>query len=769
MFKRNYFAVLSLLFLISFLCLRPASLSAGTITGPIQLASSDRGFPDGTLTFTLTQAAVVSGTATIVTSPVNCYTDGLGNIVGLPNPLALPVLSSVNGGGTLPPGNYFVRTTWANSSGETAPGPERSINTTQAGQLVVQVPANPPANATQWKIYISTATGTETLQASQTAPFNNYSQTTPLAAGAAMPGSNTTTCSLRFNDELQPSYTGYNVTFATASGATVPGFPQKWYLSGGSTGTINVGNGLPLYNGTVVYPQPIITNPAQSATQSINGPLNMNGFKLTDSNINGFLYVDGTTFTTIQQAITAACAVGGGTVYIPSGTYPQNSPFVLCSNLKLVGSGSGQADLSPCATTITTTLTSGDLLPFNTVNDSYLSDICIKNVGTAGANAAISFMSAQRNVAERFYITGPFAVGVLFKSSSSATASTIWNTVRDYHCSNLATNGIGTEFNSSDATSKVINSNTVWNDHCTGGASGKGLWMTNTNQAQVINENVINCSECSATGGTGAQIDQGATRGVVFIDINAEGSTTCFNKAIANTVTFVGGNLSSCGPNVIDAQPAFTHFLGTNVGGVVQEWGVTPAGDQYVDGIGINAIPIANGINSPASWVLATSGTPRWQVLANAFAPNIAAGSSIGTAGLPLSDLFVGSGGANKALDFDTSTLTANRQVKWVDAAGTVVETGSGINQPLQTRRGVAGCVTGASIGAACSTTVTWTSSYADTNYTVTGCIGNGVTSGAPIIQGITAKGAAAITVQTIALTAAAAQFTNIECSAIHD
>src|SRR5207302_1599204 len=82
--------------------------------------------------------------------------------------------------------------------------------------------------------------------------------------------------------------------------------------------------------------------------------------------------------------------------------------------------------------------------------------------------------------------------------------------------------------------------------------------------------------------------------------------------------------------------------------------------------------------------------------------PNIAAGSSIGTAGLPLSDLFVGSGGANKALDFDTSTLTANRQVKWVDAAGTVVETGSGINQPLQTRRGVAGCVTGASIGAAC-------------------------------------------------------------------
>ena len=742
---------------------------AGTITGPIQLASSGKGFPNGTLTFTLTQAAVVSGTATIVTSPVNCYTDGLGNVVGLPNPLALPVLSTINGGGTLPAGNYFVRTTWANSSGETAPGPERSINTSQAGALVVQAPSNPPANTTQWKIYISTTTGAETLQATQAAPFTNYSQSVPLAASSALPGSNTTTCSLRFNDELQPSYTGYNVTFTTATGATVPGFPQKWYLSGGSAGTINVGSGLPLYSGVVVYPQPIITNPAQSATQSINGPLNMNGFKLTDSNINGFFYVDGTTFTTVQQAINAACAVGGGTVYIPAGTYPQNSPFVLCSSLKLVGAGSGQADSVPCATTITTTLSNGDLLPFNTVNDSYLSDVCIKNIGVAGANAAISFTSAQRNVAERLYITGPFSVGVLFKSSSTAVASTIWNTVRDYHCSNLATNGVGTEFNSSDATLKVINSNTVWNDHCVGGASGKALWMTNTNQAQVINENVINCSECSAPGGTGVQIDQGATRGTVLIDINAEGSTTCFNKAIANTVTLVGGNLSSCGPNVVDAQPAFTHFFGTNVGGVVQEWGVTPAGDQYVDGIGINAIPIANGINSPAGWVLATSGTPRWQVQASAFVPNVPAGSTIGTATLPISDLFMGSAGLNKALDFDTSTLTANRQVKWVDSAGTVVETGSGASQPLQTRHGVGGCATSASIGAVCSTTVTWTNTYLDTNYTTTGCIGVGITSGAPLIQGITTKASGSVTVQTIALTAAAAQFTNIECSAIHD
>jgi hypothetical protein len=118
--EKNHFLVLFVLLSGSI------RLFAGTVTGQIQLASSGKGFPNGTLTFTLTQAAVVSGTATIVTSPVNCYTDALGNVVGLPNPLALPVLSAMNGGGTLPAGNYFVRTTWANSSGETAPARKKT-------------------------------------------------------------------------------------------------------------------------------------------------------------------------------------------------------------------------------------------------------------------------------------------------------------------------------------------------------------------------------------------------------------------------------------------------------------------------------------------------------------------------------------------------------------------------------------------------------------------------------------------------------------------
>jgi hypothetical protein len=269
--------------LISLLIIFLHRAYAGTVTGQIQVASSGKGVANGTLTFTLSQAAVVSGTATIVTTPVNCYTDALGNVVGLPNPQSAPVLSTNTAAGTLPAGNYFVRTTWANSSGETVGSTESSRSTTQTGTLIVQAPRNAPANATQWKIYIGTASGAETLQATQNAPFDNYSQASALIAGTALPGTNSSVCSLRFNDELQPSYTNYNVMFTTLSGAAVPGFPQRWYLNGGSTGTINVSSGLPLFDKTVVYPQPIVTSPANNAQQSISGPLNLNGFGLKNA------------------------------------------------------------------------------------------------------------------------------------------------------------------------------------------------------------------------------------------------------------------------------------------------------------------------------------------------------------------------------------------------------------------------------------------------------------------------------------------------------
>src|SRR5579859_2667337 len=94
------------------LILAASLLQAGTVTGPVQ-SPSGGGLPNAVFTFQLTQPAVVSGTATIVTTPVNCYTDSLGNVVGLPGnsgaSVPAPSLSSNIGVGTLPGGTYFVK------------------------------------------------------------------------------------------------------------------------------------------------------------------------------------------------------------------------------------------------------------------------------------------------------------------------------------------------------------------------------------------------------------------------------------------------------------------------------------------------------------------------------------------------------------------------------------------------------------------------------------------------------------------------------------
>ena len=278
-----------LLLLFSLSCFATLAV-AGTITGQIQTPSTGRGVPNGTLTFSLSQVAVISGTATLAGNG-NCWTDTNGSVVGLPGDAAVaaPVLASNLGSGTLAAGTYFVRYTWSNATGESQPSAERSLTLSSAGTLIVQAPVNVPTAATSTKVYISATSGAETLQGSVAVANGviggNYSQTSPLAAGAAMPTSNTSVCQIRFNDELQPSYTGYSVAFTNLNGAGIAGFPQKWYLSGGSNGTVNVGVGLPLYSGVVVYPQPIVSNPAANAMQSLNGPLNMNGFAILNTTI----------------------------------------------------------------------------------------------------------------------------------------------------------------------------------------------------------------------------------------------------------------------------------------------------------------------------------------------------------------------------------------------------------------------------------------------------------------------------------------------------
>src|SRR5690242_1375369 len=119
---------------------------SGTVAGTIQTATG-AAVPNGTLTFSLSQAATVAGTATVVTTPVSCFTDGSGVVVGEPNPLAAPVVSTNTASGSLAAGSYYTRVTYWDASGETVASPEAVTVLSSTGTLTVSVPAKQPSTA----------------------------------------------------------------------------------------------------------------------------------------------------------------------------------------------------------------------------------------------------------------------------------------------------------------------------------------------------------------------------------------------------------------------------------------------------------------------------------------------------------------------------------------------------------------------------------------------------------------------------------------------
>jgi hypothetical protein len=328
--------------LLTLLLLVSSYAFGGTVTGQITTATSGP-IINGTLTLTPTQAFVVTGTATVVSTAVSCYTDASGNVVGEPNPLVAPVVTPDTASGTLAAGTYFTRFAYQDASGTTFYSFETTTVLASTGSLIVTAPVKQPAGATGYKVFISTSSSTETLQGTITGTpgtWANYTQSVPLVSGAALPSTNTTACKPYFSDEGIPVFS-YLVGLSNSSGSNVSGFPQRWRLFGGSAGTVNLSLGMPLSDGVVIYPQPIITTPAFNATQSILGGLNLNGFPLlgvSNLAITGNLTVGGgtpyfdvtssifnakcdgvTDDTTAIQATIAAAKLLGGTVFIPDG------------------------------------------------------------------------------------------------------------------------------------------------------------------------------------------------------------------------------------------------------------------------------------------------------------------------------------------------------------------------------------------------------------------------------------------------------------------
>jgi hypothetical protein len=262
------------------LMLGAATAYGGTVTGTL-LGPSGLPIKNGTLSFSLQQAGLIAGSGAVVPVTASCYTSTDGSVVGVPNPLTLPNVSITYGSGTMAPGIYYVVYTFYDSLGRrTLASPELQVQLTGTGSLTIQPPATFPPNASGITVFAGTVSGAETGQGNTAGPTQAFDQNeTPITTSTLLPTSNAIPCTIAFNDTIIP-YSGYNVSLTSSSGNAYPGWPQVWQLNGGANGTINISNGAPLWNGTVIYPQPVLSQPLNHGPQSISGVLNMTGYNV---------------------------------------------------------------------------------------------------------------------------------------------------------------------------------------------------------------------------------------------------------------------------------------------------------------------------------------------------------------------------------------------------------------------------------------------------------------------------------------------------------
>lgn len=275
--------------LLLFLALSPALKASGTVTGTITTPSTSTPIRNGQLVFTLNQAGVdVEHNYVLVASPGSCYTDANGAVKLVPDALASPVVQGQVGTGSLAAGTYYVKLAYNYYNGTSysygAASPEVAVVLAGTGRLVVSAPVLRPGTATGYSVFISSTSGGEVLQG-QVAGWTSFTQSTSLATATdPAPASNSTICTLIFNDSILPTNTRYRTNLLDSGGRQVAGWPRVYYFVGS---TVNLATMTPTAaTGEVQFPMPVLSNPlSQTATQSVNSALTLNQFNLTANGV----------------------------------------------------------------------------------------------------------------------------------------------------------------------------------------------------------------------------------------------------------------------------------------------------------------------------------------------------------------------------------------------------------------------------------------------------------------------------------------------------
>lgn len=770
--------------LLSFLLLLPIAAFAGQVTGQLQTPTGGA-VANGTLTFSLSQSAILSGTASIVPSTVSCYTSSTGSVVGLPDPLTTPITATNTGSGTLAAGTYYVKIAYTGTPGDSIASPEATVVLSSTGTVIVNAPTVQPASATGYKVYIGSTSGSETLQGTVTG-WTNYSQSAALSAGAAPPATNASVCTIRFSDELIPTGTYYTVNLLNKNGSQYAGYPQTWCTYGGSGGTINVSSGAPTGTcGTtgVYYPTPIYGSVV--TPQSVGGPLsatefdgplvgpvtgnvlgnltgNSNGthtgavvgttVSATCSQISAIkdvrCYSGATSDIQLNAAIAALPANGGivdargygstaqtiaATVEIGSNTAPGKTVTLL---------------LDP-TTKFTCTITNGTPCWIRDAGSFIVADaatVAVPNAGfTVSATANVSNILLMRDNQVANLVGGSVSGISIFGVTGAIVSDAllgIQNALQITQIRNVTVAGQGVQnavllkiYGTAGVNTGNIDLDNVQIDGA--GATGvRPVWIGCTTSGSLTPV------ACTAGGiaflGVSALTHPGT--GLPIVTIEAQNGAGGVN-AIGN-IGFYGTQIESMSATdigwLVDGAES-VHIYGayascrTTCGADIVKL-AQPAGTS-LDGIDIR------NLDNQGGWTNTLNNTVLTSTFPDATYPRL------------------------------NYTYAATGHIADVHENGAMLfGKGSGISADgagFKHKVFGATTATAAVANATATTTLTWTTAFADTNYTPV-CTPAGTITGTPIWQGVTAKTTTGVTVQVMAATAAASSFGAVNCIATH-
>jgi hypothetical protein len=608
-----------------------------------------------------------------------------------------------------------------------------------------------------------------------------------LTASGLIPGSTT----LWANDQLQPTGTYYIVRVYNSNGLLVRG-PENWILSGTSPIDLALETNVNLPDPGLGAP--VLQNPSagqmitgQGLTLSATAPLTLNGTYSTSNTgtHTGTETFSGTNFFSDINSTQMCDQFAGATADVK-----------LNACIAALPSTGGTADARGLigAQTIAAEVDIGNsttkfvnlVLPCGAVWNVTISNGTSSAMKVFGGSSAVSLMCAQNNAFQLKLAAAGNVASLVTNDQTCASCSlkihglmlyntlggTVVNAMMDL--SNLGNNAEVSSINI--ATFKT-----------------KGLWIHGGNSESIFT--AINSDGSQTSGAIPCTIEttSASLETLRFFGLDCQHPGTGLNELVINghgagnlnQLTFVGSHFE--GSNVDTTTPFVSITDAKNVAFYSPFWNSLDSGTTnwglQISQTGANltdAITVVNATHSNGNFIndtirskqvsgggvlsyynyAAANSTVGPMFINGTVMTETAAPSIANTGGV---DTCYGDSTAhtvkcqyNGALAFPVP-LTGN-------TAGTHSDSGF-----FQTAS-AAGCTTAGSIGGVCATpvTITWPVAFQDTNYKVT-CQGSGAITNFPIMGSVTARLAANATVQTMALTAAAASFTTIECTAVHN